>query len=104
PVAVAVVVIRRLLRLVDDRRRCTVFGGAETRSLRLRPPNGELADGARRHWADELLDFGARLVRLDGPHNLGGPDDDQPCSGDDREDHDRADRPGDYHPPSRLSL
>ena len=40
---VDVVVIRRLLRLVDDRRRCTVFGGAETRSLRLRPPNGELA-------------------------------------------------------------
>ena len=37
PVAVAVVVIRRLLRLVDDRRRCTVFGGAETRSLRLQP-------------------------------------------------------------------
>src|SRR4029079_1405674 len=68
------------------------------------PANGELADGARRHWADELLDLGARLVRLDGPHNLGGPDDDQPCSGDDREDHDRADRPGDYHPPSRLSL
>jgi len=26
PVAVAVVVIRRLLRLVDDHRRCTVFG------------------------------------------------------------------------------
>ena len=34
---VDVVVIRRLLRLVDDRRRCTVFGGAETRSLRLQP-------------------------------------------------------------------
>ena len=51
---------------------------AKTRSPRLSPPNGELADGARLHWADELLDLGARLARLDGPHNLGGPDDDQP--------------------------
>jgi hypothetical protein len=34
---VDVVVIRRPLRLVDDRRRYTVFGGAETRSLRLQP-------------------------------------------------------------------
>ena len=36
PVAVAVVVIRRLLRLVDDRRRCTVFGAGED-ALRLQP-------------------------------------------------------------------
>jgi len=32
PVAVDVVVIRRLLRLVDDRRRCTVFGGLSRNS------------------------------------------------------------------------
>jgi hypothetical protein len=43
---------------------CEEFGGLRLAHRASSPPNGELADGARRHWADELLDFGSRLARL----------------------------------------